>query len=183
MTDSDKNDTNQSNITDLKSHQAAKAQDAQNHPSNQEGQKKNEPEFVIQRISIKDVSFETPNAPAIFQMDWKPEVNLDFNMSNSLLQEHLYEVVLKITVTVKTIDKVAFLIEVEQAGIFLIKLFPAQQTKYMLESFCPNILFPYAREVISDIVMRGGFPPLYLAPINFDALYEKRVAEEKEKKD
>lgn len=140
----------------------------------------NAPGFAIQATYIKDISFEAPNTPAIFNMEWKPELNWQLDINSSRLDQDRHEVVLKITVTVKVADKVAFLIEVEQAGIFILKSFPDDQLHYMLGSFCPNVLFPYAREIISDIVMRGNMPPLYLAPVNFDNLYHQRYAKEKE---
>lgn len=140
----------------------------------------NESMFSIQRIYIKDLSFEEPNSPSIFQSDWKPEVNLNLNTEVQQLSDEAHEVVLKITATVKNGDKTAFLIEIKQAGIFVLKAFPKDQLHYMLSSFCPNILFPYAREVISEMVVRGGFPPLYLSPINFDALYQQQMAKQQQ---
>ena len=132
------------------------------------------PEFAIQRIYVKDLSLETPNSPQIFLEEWQPELNMDLGTDASLvLDEGVREVVLTVTVTVKIKDKVAFLVEVKQAGIFSMKGFPEDQLHPMLGSFCPNVLYPYAREVVSDAVMRAGFPQLYLAPVNFDALYEQ----------
>jgi preprotein translocase subunit SecB len=142
----------------------------------------NNPEFAIQRLYVKDLSFEAPSSPEIYQMEWKPEVNLDLNINSKDLSNDMHEVAIKIMVTVKLPQKTAFIAEVEQAGIFTIKNFPADQLKAMLGSFCPNILFPYAREAVSDLVVRGGFPPLYLTPINFDALYQQQLEEEAKKK-
>ncbi len=133
-----------------------------------------DPEFSIQRLYVKDLSLETPNSPKIFLEEWRPELSMDLNTDASLtLDEGVREVVLTVTVTVKIKEKVAFLVEVKQAGIFAMKGFDEEQIKHMLGSFCPNILYPYAREVVSDAVMRAGFPQLYLAPVNFDALYEQ----------
>ncbi len=137
------------------------------------------PEFNIQRLYVKDISFETPNSPEMFKTEWKPEVNVDLHVENKLLEEDIHEVVLKITITTKLNNKTAFLAEVSQAGIFTLKNFPEEQFKAMLGSFCPNILFPYAREAISDLTNKGGFPPLYLSPINFDALYQQQLEEGK----
>jgi len=130
-----------------------------------------EKQFSIQKIHIKDISFEAPNSPQIFTETWDP--NVEFNLSSSAqsLQENLYETALKVTVTVKIGDKTAYLVEVCQAGIFSISGLTQQELDPMLGSFCPNLLFPYAREVISDLVTKGGFPPMLLAPVNFDALY------------
>jgi preprotein translocase subunit SecB len=139
------------------------------------------PEFAIQRIYAKDISFETPNSPEIFKTEEQPAVGLEINSSAYKLADDVHEVVLKLTVTTKVKDKTAFLVELHQAGIFTLKGFNQEQLKHMLASFCPNILFPYAREAISDLVSRGSFPPLYLAPINFDALYHQHLEKEKQK--
>lgn len=132
------------------------------------------PEFAIQRLYVKDLSVEAPNTPEIFLEEWQPELNMDLGTDASvILDDGVRQVVLTVTVTVKLKDKVAFLVEVKQAGIFSMKGFDEDQMHHMLGSFCPNILYPYAREVVSDAVMRAGFPQLYLAPVNFDALYEQ----------
>ncbi|RDI41694.1 protein-export chaperone SecB [Aquicella lusitana] len=135
----------------------------------------NAPQFEIQRIFVKDISFEAPNTPHTFVEEWKPEVALNLETKSNRLQDNLHEVVLSITATVTTSKKTAFLVEVHQAGVFMINGFPSEQLHQMLGSFCPNILFPYAREVISDVVVRGGFPQLILAPVNFDALYAQHM--------
>lgn len=127
--------------------------------------------FALQRIYIKDLSFESPNSPAIFQKEWKPQVNLDLNTRNQAISATQHEVVLSLTVTAKLEDKVAFIVEVQQAGVFQIEGLEPQQLAQTLGAFCPNILFPYAREAIDAAVLKGSFPALMLAPINFDALY------------
>ena len=134
-----------------------------------------EKQFAIQKIYTKDISFETPNAPKIFTQKWEPAV--DFNLGTQVepLESSVFEVVLTITVTVKLEDAIAYLVEVKQAGIFLLSGFAEQEMGPMLGSFCPNILFPYAREVVSDLVNKGGFPQLILAPVNFDALYMQHM--------
>lgn len=134
-----------------------------------------EQQFNIQKIYIKDVSFESPSSPAVFTEDWKPESNLELNTNGKKLEDNVYEVVLSLTVTVKNNDKVAHLVEIQQAGIFSIAGFSDADLSHMLGSFCPNILFPYAREAVSDLVTRGGFPQLLLAPVNFDALYAQHL--------
>lgn len=142
------------------------------------------PEFAIQRLYVKDLSLETPNSPAIFLEQWQPELKMDLATDASLvLSDGVREVALTVTVTVKLKDKVAFLVEAKQAGIFLLKGFTDDQLHHMLGSFCPNVLYPYAREVVTDVVVRAGFPQLYLAPVNFEALYEqqKKQIAEKEK--
>lgn len=138
-----------------------------------------QPQFEIQRIFVKDLSYEAPNTPHTFVEDWKPEVSLNLETKSNQVQENLHEVVLSITATVSTGKKTAFLIEVQQAGVFMMSGFPKEQLHHMLGSFCPNILFPYAREVVSDLVVRGGFPQLILAPVNFDALYAQHMEEQK----
>lgn len=137
------------------------------------------PEFAIQRIYVKDSSFET-KGPAIFREQWDPQVSIDLQTSSDKLEDKIFEVVLGVTVTVKIKDQMAFLAEVKQAGIFSIGSFPEDQLNQLLGSFCPNILFPYARETITSMVTRGGFPQLYLAPINFDAVYQQQLKQREE---
>lgn len=127
--------------------------------------------FQIQRIYTKDMSFETPSAPNIFQQEWQPEVKLDLDTSSSELAEHVYEVILRVTVTASVAEETAFLCEVQQAGIFSIDGIRESQMAHCLGAYCPNILFPYARECITNLVSRGTFPQLNLAPVNFDALF------------
>lgn len=132
-----------------------------------------EKQFSIQKIFTKDVSFETPNSPKIFTEKWEPTV--DFNLGTNVdpLDDGLFEVSLSVTVTVKCKETTAYLVEVTQSGIFSLAGFSDEEMGPMAGSFCPNILFPYAREVVSDIVAKGGFPQLLLAPVNFDALYSQ----------
>ena len=137
-------------------------------------------QFAIQKIYIKDVSFESPNSPAMFTKEWQPEVNLDMNTNTQLWNEGVYEVVLSLTATVKNTDQTAFLVEIQQAGIFTINGFAENDMGHMLGSFCPNILFPYAREAVSDLVTKGGYPPLILAPVNFDALYAQHMTQQQQ---
>lgn len=134
-----------------------------------------EPQFSIQRIYIRDVSFESPKTPEIFLKEWKPAVNLDLNTRQNSLEDSVYEVVLTLSATAKIDDDVAFIAEVQQAGIFLIKGLGADDVSHMLGSFCPNLLFPYARETLDNLVVKGSFPALMLAPINFDALYAQEL--------
>ena len=128
-------------------------------------------QFFIQRVYTKNISYEAPHAPAIFQEEWEPELNLDLSIKNHHLDKDTYEVILTVTAQVKTKDKTAFLVEVEQAGLFTIQGAAADQLEHALGSFCPALLFPYAREIISSEVTRGSFPPLVLSPVNFDAIY------------
>ncbi|MES9967499.1 MAG: protein-export chaperone SecB [Sedimenticola sp.] len=135
------------------------------------------PEFALQRIYIKDVSFETPNSPTIFNEQWSPESSLNLNSNVEKVGEDLYEVVLNVTVTTKLGDKTAYLVEIQQAGVFHVKGFPEAEMGPMMGAYCPNILFPYAREAISDLVSKGSFPQLLLTPVNFDALYAQHMQE------
>ena len=147
-------------MTDNKTNEAANTKEAA-------------PEFSIQRLYLKDLSLESPNSPKIFLEQWNPELNMDLSTKTQALENSTHEVELTVTVTVKVKETTAFLIEVKQAGIFTISGFPEEQLGPMLGSFCPNVLYPYAREAITSAVMKAGFPQLYLAPVNFDALYEQ----------
>ena len=130
-------------------------------------------QFSLQRIYVKDLSFEAPKSPEIFREDWSPAVELDLNTRQRALEGDFFEVVL--TLTVKTGEEVAFIAEVQQAGIFLIQGLDAASQNHALGAFCPSILFPYARETLDSLVVRGSFPALMLAPVNFDALYAQEL--------
>lgn len=132
-------------------------------------------QFSIQKIYVKDMSFETPNSPGIFTQDWKPEINLELNTQGSKVTDGVHEVVLSLTVTAKLGGNTAYLAEVQQAGIFSMQGFGEAELAPMLGAFCPGTLYPYAREAVSDLVARGGFPQLVLAPINFDGLYAQQI--------
>lgn len=134
-----------------------------------------EREFQIQKIYLKDVSFETPNTPSIFQKKWEPEIGLQLGNSAVTLGDNVHEIVLTVTVTAKIGEETAYLCEVKQAGIFTITGYSDQDMGAMAGSYCPNILFPYAREAISDLVVKGGFPQMLLAPVNFEALYQQHL--------
>lgn len=149
-------------------------QNATNAPA-EGAQQQQAAQFNIQRIYTKDVSFETPNSPAIFAKEWKPEIQLDLDTRTTPLENNGYEVVLAVTVTAKIGEETAFLCEVQQAGIFTIGDMPDKNKAHMLGAYCPNLLFPYAREAISNLVNRGTFPPLNLAPVNFDAIFAAYV--------
>jgi len=138
--------------------------------TNKNEEKKN-PQVSIQRIYIKDSSFESPASPKIFLDKWQPEMNINLSTKTNALGEDNHEVVLTVGVTVKDKEKTAFLIEVQQAGIFAVKNLEGEVLKQALAIFCPNVLYPYARQVISELAANGGFPQLYLAPVNFESLY------------
>ena len=151
----------------------------ENQPS-QEAKTEQEQRFIIHRIYVKDVSFESPTAPAIFTEQWEPKTDLQMNTEASPQGENFYEVKIQLTVTVKSADKTAFLVEVIQAGIFEISGYSQQEMQHILSAYSPSVLFPYAREVISGLVSKGSFPELHLAPINFDALYAQSIEEAKQ---
>ncbi|AHE99725.1 protein-export chaperone SecB [Thioalkalivibrio paradoxus] len=138
------------------------------------------PEFTIQKLYIKDLSFEAPSAPGIFLKEWKGETNLQLNTKTRTLNEQdgVYEVELGLTVTTKSQDETAYLVEVKQAGVFVARGFSPEQKGHLFGAYCPNILFPFAREVVADMVLKGGFPQVLLQPINFDALYAQHQQEQ-----
>ncbi|MDX1266115.1 MAG: protein-export chaperone SecB [Oceanisphaera sp.] len=133
-------------------------------------------EFQIQRVYLKDVSFEAPSTPLVFQKEWKPEVKLDLDTKSARLGDNVFEVVLTLTVTCQMGEgETVYLCEIQQAGIFTIGNMAEPQLAHCLGAFCPNILFPYARETVGSLVGRGSFPQLNLAPVNFDALFAAHV--------
>ena len=145
--------------------------------SEQQAENKEEPsrQFALQRIYLKDASFESPGAPNSFRIGWKPNVNLELNTKHGVLEEGLWEVVLSLTVTAKNEenDEVMYLAEVQQSGIFRIVGLDEARMAHTLGSFCPGVLFPYAREAIDSLVVKGSFPALMLSPVNFDAIFEQ----------
>ncbi len=153
---------------------------AQQNPTSQQAGTPGQ-QVTVQKIYVKDISFETPNSPQIFFQPAQSQPNVSFQLSNQTSKpaNNVYEVVLQVTVTVTVQDKTAFLAEVKQAGLFNIVGFAEEQLHYLLNSYCPNMLFPFVRETISDLVTRGGFPQLLLEPINFDAMYAQQVEAQK----
>ncbi len=135
------------------------------------------PQLVVQRIYLKDCSFESPGAPQVFAGTWEPHMDLNIGASAKPVGDDFYEIVLTVTVEAKKDDKVAFLCEVHQAGLFLVRGFSEEDTRRVLNASCPNVIFPYARESVCDLVTRGGFPQLLLQPVNFDTLYHRHAAE------
>ena len=141
-------------------------------------QEPQQPVFSIEKIYVKDLSLEAPNAPQIFLQKENPQVGIELQNKAAKIDDGVFEVVVTITVTSKTQDKVAFLVEVAQAGIFQIRNVPEENISAILGITCPNILFPYAREAVSDMVTRAGFPPVLLNPINFEALYAQQLQQQ-----
>ncbi len=133
-------------------------------------------QVVIQKIYVKDGSLEVPNAPQIFTREWKPAVDVQLNTAVQDLSDEAHAVVLTVTVTAKLGEETAYLAEVQQAGVFLLKGFTdATEKRAILGAYCPNTLFPFARETIADLIARAGFPHFLLQPVNFDALYQQHV--------
>ena len=129
-------------------------------------------QLAISKIYVKDFSFESPQSPGIFKTgEWKPETNLNLRSAHTAIEDNAHEVVLTITVEAKQGDTSLFLVELQQAGIFEIAGYEGDELQAIVGSFCPNILFPYARETIASMIQKGGFPEFVLQPINFDALY------------
>ncbi|MEI8026305.1 MAG: protein-export chaperone SecB [Pseudomonadota bacterium] len=133
-------------------------------------------EFGIQRIYVKDISFESPSAPQVFKDQWSPQINLEVHSKADRLEGDSWEVTLQLTIQARKESKAVFLIEVEQAGIFTVKGVEGDELGRILGTYCPNILYPYAREVVDTLAVRGSFPALMLQPINFDALYDQERA-------
>jgi len=134
-----------------------------------------QPAFQIEKIYIKDISLEIPNAPQIFMQTEGPQLEVQVNNEASQFAEGYYECTVTVTVTAKAGDKTMFLAEAAQAGIFSIRNVPAEDLDPLLGIACPTILYPYVREAISDLITRGGFPPVLLAPVSFEALYQQRL--------
>jgi preprotein translocase subunit SecB len=139
-----------------------------------------QPIFGIEKIYVKDLSLEIPHAPDVFLAGEQPQVEVQLHNEGAAVGEGLYQVVLTITVTAKAGEKTMFLVEVAQAGIFQVRNLPEADLQPLLATACPNILFPYARETVSDVISRAGFPPVYLAPVNFDAIYLQRLQQAQE---
>lgn len=134
-------------------------------------------QFALQRIFVRDLSFEVPMGPQVFTKQWQPQVQIDLGTRSEHVADDIYEAVLTITVTAKLGTETAFLIELQQAGLFLVRGMEGERLQRLLMVACPNILFPYAREAIDSMSLRGSFPPLALQPVNFEALYQQAQQE------
>lgn len=145
-----------------------------------EAENQNEQQFAIQRLYAKDLSFEVPNAPAIFAEQAEPSSNVELGTAAQRIEEGVFEVVLTVTLTTKVGDKTLYVAEVQQAGIFALSGFDDAQLGQVLGAYCPNILFPYARATITDLVVRGSFPQILLNPVNFDMLYAEHLRQQQE---
>ena len=142
-----------------------------------EAAQSNQPVFTIEKVYVKDLSLEIPNAPQIFLEREAPQVDIQLHHNSTGVEEGVYQTTLTVTVTAKIKDKTMFLVEAAQAGIFVARNIPPQELEAVLAIACPNILFPYVREVISDVVVRAGFPPVLLSPVNFEAIYQQQHAQ------
>ena len=132
-------------------------------------------QLSLQKVYIKDASFEVPGAPQIFQDQGQPQIQLNLSQQVGTLANDVYEVVLTVTVTCKLAEKTAYLAEVQQAGVFGLSGFDNQNREAVLATYCPNVLFPYARQAVSDLIQNGGFPPFLMQPINFESLYAEQM--------
>ena len=161
---------------------SAEAAPAETVSANQAGieNQQAQPGFGIEKLYVKDASIEVPNAPQIFTERTPPQVSVELGNSVQKLDNGIFEVALKVTVTAKINDKTAFLVEVTQAGIFAIRNVPEENMEGVVSITCPNILFPYAREAVSDMVTRAGFAPVLLNPINFEALFMQQKQQQAE---
>jgi preprotein translocase subunit SecB len=139
-----------------------------------------QPGFSIEKIYVKDASLEIPHAPQIFTDRNQPQIAIELGNFGQQIEENIFEVAIKVTVTSKIADKTVFLVEVTQAGIFQISGVPEENLELIIGITCPNILFPYARESVSDLVVRAGFPPVLLNPINFEALFAQQKQQQAE---
>jgi preprotein translocase subunit SecB len=132
------------------------------------------PQLSLQKVYVKDASFEVPSAPQIFQEQGQPQIQLNLSQQVGSLADNVYEVVLTVTVTCKLAEKTAYLAEVQQAGVFGLVGFDNPNRDAVLATYCPNVLFPYVRQAVSDMIQNGGFPPFLMQPINFEALYAEQ---------
>lgn len=146
-------------------------------------EQQSQPGFAIQKIYLKDISFETPSGLEAFTQAWKPNVQQDLNIQVTSIEENLFEIVLLLTITARIENKVVFLVEVKQAGLFSMNGMDGLQLSHTINTLCPQILFPYARETIDSLLTRGGFPPLMLAPINFEAVFAHAMMMAQQKAD
>lgn len=136
-------------------------------------------QFAIQKVYLRDVSFENPNSPQVYSGDgWEPKMDLRLESSSRRIGTDQYEVVLKLSIETKSGERTAYLIEVQQAGVFVLRGFPEAELGHVLGSYCPGILFPFAREEIASLASKGGFPQLLLDPINFDAIYAQQLQQQ-----
>ena len=138
------------------------------------GENKTEPFFAMQKIYLKNGSLESPNAASVFRQDWKPETTLDLNVTHDEVENGCYEVVLSVAITARNGGQLAFVLEVDQAALFQIEGFVEPRRLEALGAACPAIIFPYLRETVDQLLLKAGYPPLMLAPINFDALYAEQ---------
>jgi len=140
------------------------------------------PNVALQSVYVKDLSFEAPKGPFVPAQDQEPKIQLNLNTSSSIVGTGVHEVVLTVTLEAKSGVQPVYLAEVKQAGVFTIQGFNPDDTRRILGSFAPNVLFPYVRQTVSDMISKGGFPPFFLPPVNFDALYERSLQEQAARK-
>jgi preprotein translocase subunit SecB len=136
--------------------------------------------FAMERVYVKDVSFESPNSPDVFMQPWKPKVVMDLNTKHKLVRDNVHEVAVTITLTVKVEEKTAYILEVQQAALFVIQGIEGMQLHHTLGVVCPNLIFPYLRESIDNVLAKGSFQPMMLAPVNFEAIFAQALEKKKQ---
>lgn len=154
--------------------------DNETQAEGQEAQQVKKANFAPQRVYVKDISFESPNSPMVFQKEWKPEVKMDLQTKNADLGEGHYEVVVSVTLTVSVEGMTAYIAEIQQAGIFKAEGLESVRLAQAINVFGPNFLFPYLREAVDSILTKGSFPTLMLAPVNFEALFAQAVMKQQQ---
>jgi len=149
----------------------------------QAAQEKPQTGFAMEKVYVKDLSFESPNSPVIFTKPWQPKVKMDLNTKHAVIDQDIHEVAVTITLTVSIEEMTAFIVEVQQAGIFRIVGLEGMQYHHAVGAVCPNLLFPYLRETIDSAVVKGGFQPMMLAPVNFDAMFAQAIAKKQQEQE
>jgi len=137
-----------------------------------------QPAVTLQSVYVKDLSFEAPKGPFVPAQEQDPKISLNLNTASSVVAQDIHEVVLTVTLEAKSGEVPVYVAEVKQGGVFTVRGFGADDTRRILGAFAPNVLFPYVRQTVSDMISKGGFPPFFLPPVNFDALYERSLQEQ-----
>lgn len=181
MTDETNTENTEETISEATSDTAPETTSKAPEGTEEKAAEKPQVQFAMQRMYLKDLSFETPQGVEAFKKQWKPAVNQEMTTKTHKVEDGLYEVTLQLTITVKDEDEALYLVEVQQAGLFSIQGLEGPNLAQVLNTACPNMLFPYAREVVDNVVTKGSFPALMLPPINFDALFMQAMAQAKAK--
>lgn len=161
----------------------AENENSQENAQENAQEQKQQGAFALQRVYVKDTSFESPNSPVIFQKQWKPETKMDLNTKHKHLNDNFYEIVVTVTLTTTVEDLTAYIVEVQQAGICLVQGIEGPALAQALNAFGPNLIFPYLRETIDNILVKGSFPPAMLAPVNFDAIWAQAMIQQQQQQE